>query len=67
MVWGAVLVVSLLALVAYVAVFLVAAATTARRRAEPDPLAGELDAVLEEILGRPVTEPPSRSGHVRLP
>lgn len=67
MVWGAAVAVSLLALVAYVAVFVVAAAATVRQRSEPDPLAAELDALLEGILGRPATEPPSRSGHARLP
>lgn len=66
MVCGAAAVVSLLVLVAYGAVFLVAAATTVRRRAEADPLVADLDAFLHGVFDWRMTDPPSRSGRAHL-
>ena len=63
---AAAVLVSLITLVLLVVVFAVAAAETARRRLEPDPLAGELDTVLDQILDSPVPPAPPRSGRVGL-
>ena len=64
---AAVVVVSLCVIAAYVVGFVVLSVITVCRRARPDPLAGDLDRVLEEILGRraPTGPPVHRSRRVR--